>query len=40
MTPLEKGMTIAFSFFSLGVLVLFISSVLLGLVDFIRRTIG
>ncbi len=40
MTPIEKGITVAFSFFALGLLVLFLSSVLLGLVDFIRRVLG
>jgi hypothetical protein len=37
---LEMGLKVAAGFFGLGLLVLFFSSVLLGLVDFIRRFIG
>lgn len=37
---MTAGFEVAVQFFGLGVLVLFFSSVLLGLVDFIRRLIG
>lgn len=37
---IDLGFQVAAGFFALGVLVLFFSSVLLGLVDFIRRLIG
>jgi hypothetical protein len=37
---MDMGFQVAAGFFALGVLVLFFGSVLLGLVDFIRRTIG
>lgn len=37
---LDDGMTVALEFFALGVLWLFVASVLLGLVDFIKRILG
>lgn len=40
MTLLDAGFQVALSFFALGVVLLFISGALLGLVDFIRRLIG
>ena len=39
-TSLDPGFQLALGFFALGILFLFISGVLLGLVDFIRRFIG
>lgn len=37
---IDDGMTVALEFFALGLLWLFIASVLLGLVDFIKRILG
>lgn len=37
---LDDGMTVALEFFAVGLLWLFIASVLLGLVDFIKRLLG
>jgi hypothetical protein len=36
----DSGFEVAVTFFMLSILVLFFSSVLLGLVDFLRRFIG
>lgn len=37
---IDDGMKIAFEFFGLGILWLFVASMLLGLVDFIKRVLG